>query len=468
MAARILQDYARASVSMPDVKGLPEPYLSELEELIAIFQSKLSRNILKSRYYDFKNSLKDLGISIPPPLAHNSEFHAVVGWAEKAVSSLESRSRFDGFVGEGSELANLIFDSNSFKKKYPMLATSELTHSVAFASVTRGSNKPVQINLYSACNAAASWDFSNDCIKAGLTITSIDNLNNPTGYNLFSKDAIVSIKLTDPKRNIWSYQIMPHSMGKPLFVAFAYSPSLDRPFGHSRINRAVMSAIDSAVRELCRLEISSEISAAPARYILGASDDLLDDIPQWQAYIGSILAISRDEEGNVPSVGQFPQVDLQQHITVMKLCASRMSGASDIPISSLGISSESNPESADAILAANKELIIKATKLNTCNGDSLTELARMAVAIYQNTSLDNLTMDELDITTKWLSPAYPEPLSMADGMIKMVQAIPWIADSEVILEQFGFDKSDIKRLMSDKRRGEAVSAINALNARSYE
>ena len=152
----------------------------------------------------------------------------------------------------------------------------------------------------------------------------------------------------------------------------------------------------------------------------------------------------------------------------MKLSASRMSGASDVPIHLLGVTADSNPTSAEAILASTNALVIKAQTLNVTNGDALTELARMAVAVYNNTSLDALTSEELDITPKFLSPLYLTPLTQADAITKMVAAIPWIAESEVILEQFGFEKSDIQRLMSDKRKMNAMSAINALNARSSE
>lgn len=468
MAVHVIQDYTRRSVQLPNVPGLPEPYATDLEQVITVFQSKLKRNILRSRYYDSKNSLKDLGISIPPPIANNSEFQAVVGWAEKAVSELQQRSRYDGFVGEGSDLANSIFDDNSFAKKYPMLTTSELTHSVAFASVTRGKRRPVQISLYSACNAAAIWDFENDCVRVGLTVTSVDKINNPTGYNLFTSDAVVALHKPDKDKNIWNFEILPHNMGKPLFVSFVNQPSLDRPFGRSRISRAVMSATDEAVRELVRISIGSEFAVAPQKWIMGASDDLLDEIPEWQAYIGNILAISRDENGDLPTVGQFAQVDMQQHVQLMKLSASRMSGASDVPIHLLGVTADSNPTSAEAILASTNALVIKAQTLNVTNGDALTELARMAVAVYNNTSLDALTSEELDITPKFLSPLYLTPLTQADAITKMVAAIPWIAESEVILEQFGFEKSDIQRLMSDKRKMNAMSAINALNARSSE
>lgn len=457
----VKQYYGRRSAAKPNVPNLPEPYQTLLSDVFDVWRNKLTRNTLRSRYYDQKNSLKDMGISIPPPLANNSDFQAVVEWPSTAVEELAVRSRFDGFVGSGADEANAVFELSHFLGKYRMLVNSELTHSCAFASVSRGINTPVRISLYSAMNAAALWDYENDCILAGLTVTGVDNLNVPTSYNLFTADAVVAFQRDS--HNNWSYTIMPHPMGKPLFVAFVNQPSLDRPFGRSRITRAIMSITDEAVRECVRGSVASEFAVAPQRYILGADEDLLDDTPQWQAYIGTILALTRDIDGNIPSVGQFAQVDLQQHILLMRNLAARMSGASNVPISSLGIIADSNPTSAEAMRTAERGLITKATDLNQTNGTALKELAQMAVAIANNEPLSALTDEQLDITPKFLNPAYPDVLSQGDATLKFVQSFPWAAESQVTLEMMGLDEASIQRLMSDKRRYEAANAIKSLN-----
>jgi hypothetical protein len=453
--------YGRFHAARPDVPNLPEPYQTLLHDVFAVWSQKLSRNYLRARYYDQKNSLKDIGISIPPPLANNKEFQAVIEWAATAVDSLAVRSRFDGFVGEGAEEANAVFELSHMKTKYDMLVTSELTNACSFASVTRGINSPARISLYSALNAAALWDYELDRVKCGLTVTNVDKQNRPTGYNLFTDDAIVVLTCDDKRR--WSYEIYPQPMGQPLFVAFVNQPSLDRPFGKSRITRAIMSIVDEAVRESVRGSVASEFAVAPQKYILGAPDDLLDDIPEWQAYIGNILALNRDENNEIPTVGQFPQGDMQQHILQMRQLAARMSGASSVPISSLGIIHD-NPDSAEAMRTAERNLIISATKLNTSNGDSLKLLGQMAVAVANNEPLSALTPEQMDITPKFLSPAYPDPLSQGDATLKLVQSFPWMSESQVSLELMGLDEATIRRLMSDKRRVDAANAIESLNA----
>ena len=60
-----------------------------------------------------------------------------------------------------------------------------------------------------------------------------------------------------------------------------YRPSLDRPFGKSRITRAVMSITDSAVREALRTEVSAEFFTTPQKYLLGADEELFE--PQLPA-----------------------------------------------------------------------------------------------------------------------------------------------------------------------------------------
>ena len=444
------------------MKGLPEPYATYLDQVLQVWAMHLSRNACRVRYYDAKNSLKDLGISIPPPLAHNADFQSAVGWPAKAVQALAVRSRYDGFVNTDNTALDDILDVNGFSSKYRMAVVSELIGACAFVSVTRGRYMPVSIAVHSNMNAAAVWDYEKNRIAYGITVVSVDNHNRPTAYNLFTDDAVVYIyRLTD-KETSWQFEIMPHPMGRPLIEPLVFQPALDRPFGSSRITRAVMSITDEAVREACRTSVAAEFATAPQRYIMGADPDMFDGVPEWQAYIGSILAISRDENDDMPQAGQFPQVNMQPHTDYMRLLASRFAGETSIPISALGIVQD-NPSSAEAIQMANEDLVIAATNLNESNGYALKNIAHMALAIAGNKPLSELTPDELAVEPKFLSPAYPSILSQGDQVLKLITAIPALADSDVILEELGFDKTQISRIRSDQRKSLSSDVANSLN-----
>ena len=64
--------------------------------------------------------------------------------------------------------------------------------------------------------------------------------------------------------------------------------------------------------------------------------------------------MTRDEDGNVPTFGQIAAASMEPHIAYMRNLAARFSGATNVPISELGIVQD-NPSSAEAIYATSGE-----------------------------------------------------------------------------------------------------------------
>ena len=56
------------------------------------------------------------------------------------------------------------------------------------------------------------------------------------------------------------------------------------------------------------------------------------------------------------------------------------------------------------------------------------------------------------------------PVSRSDAMVKQVAAIPWIAETDVALEELGYDQDQIVRMKADRRRTQGRAAIDALIA----
>jgi Holliday junction resolvasome RuvABC DNA-binding subunit len=46
-------------------------------------------------------------------------------------------------------------------------------------------------------------------------------------------------------------------------------------------------------------------------------------------------------------------------------------------------------------------------------------------------------------------------------MVKQIAAIPWIGETTVALEQLGYTEEQITRMLSDKRRAQALARIEA-------
>ena len=440
--------------------GLPQAELGMLNDLLLVWSKKLSRNQRRVQYYAAKNKLRDLGISIPPSL---TEVETVVGWPAKAVDALAARSRFDGFTTDSgdSEALQEVLDANRFKVIYRQAVTSELISSCAFMTVSSGGagEPPVIVSAYSALNGSAMWDMRRKRIKCGMTVVDVDNRpdhqNEPLWVNLYTDNAVWEIKKDGGK---WRARKNSHSMGRPMMEPLVYRPTLDRPFGQSRISRAVMSITDSAVRTALRSEVAAEFFTAPQKYLLGADDDVFEKLSKWEAYIGNIFTVTKDEDGDVPKFGQLAQASMQPHTDYMRSLAARFSGETSIPVSELGVIHD-NPASAEAIYAAKESLVIEAENLNETNGEALKAVGKMVLAALRDVPLDSLDENESSIKPVWKNPAMPSIVSQADAMVKIISAMPWIAESRVALEEFGFGEDKITRLMNDKRRAEARALL---------
>lgn len=453
--------------------GLQIPQLGHshqelLDQCLMQILSKASRNRVRRQYYDYKNALRDLGIAIPPQLR---SVETVVGWPAKGVDGLSRRLNLDGFTIPGGNTADLGLDAiladNRFEIEAPQAHTSALVSSVAFTAVTAGdvlSGEPeVIISARSAEHATGIWDGRRRSLKAALFIYSVDDAGAPDDMALLTPDTAIMIKKTATG---WDVRESRHSLGSVPVEPLIYNPSLDRPFGRSRISRAVMALTDSAVRTLLRSEVSAEFFSAPQRAIMGADEDAFigpdgNPIPAWQSLIGRVLAIGRDEDGNIPTVQQFSQQTMQPHFDQLRGLASMFASEVNLPVSSLGIVQD-NPASAEAIFAAKEDMIIDAKYTIRSFSPSWERQARRALSMLDNSPTAMAQYEK--IRSHWVDPSTPSVVSASDAMSKQISVFPWMADSEVALEGFGYDQATIERLMADKRRAGAGAMLANLTA----
>ena len=281
----------------------------------------------------------------------------------------------------------------------------------------------------------------------------------PTWVDVFTDEAVIRIRRDGNTRD-WAAEYVWHSMGRTLMVPMAHEATLERPFGKSRISRAVMNITDDAMRASVRSEISAEFFTSPQKYLMGADGDVLGDMSKWDAYIGNIFAVSKDADGDVPTFGQLAQGSMQPHIDYMRSLAARFSGETNVPLSELGVVTD-NPSSAEAIYAAKEALVIDAQNLNADNGEALRDVALMALAVSRGTDYATVAAEGLAVQAKFKNPAMPSVVSQSDAMVKMISVLPWLAESDVALEELGFSDDQIQRLRSDRAKATSRALVQA-------
>lgn len=437
------------------VAGLSPEDQDLLNDLLRVWQAKLPKNIIRSAYSDGRNTLKDLGIAIPP---HLRDVETVVGWPGMAVEKLTETCVFDkvtyGRDADPYGLARLL-DDNRFDIDVQQAIGSGLIYSLSFVSTTLGGpgEPDVLIASQSGMWAAGRWNPRLRALSSAVFINETDDLGRPSKVTLFTlRETIVIVKGA-----AWYVEdVTPNLLpGRIPVEPLPYRPTSDRPLGRSKVNRAVRSATDSGVRTVLRSEISAEFYSTPQRYVLGADDQAFTDdkgqpIPAWQALIGYLLAIGRDKEGAVPTVGQFPQQSQQPHTEQLREIAARFASAANLDLSSMGIVQD-NPSSAEAIEKGDRHLAKDASAANKFYAAYLKRVMQNALMVREPVTV--MPDEYRSIEVHFM----PTSNFTGDDVVKYTTSMPWLAESDVLLEKAGWSASDIQRAMVGKRRADLLS-----------
>ena len=441
------------------VAGLTGEESRLLHELADVYAYHQSRNATKDKYYEGHVALGDvnLGIALPDGL-HRLEVGC--NWGQKAVDALADRSMFDGFVGSGqaAEAMAQLVAGNRLLAEYSKACRDELKYGCVFATLSADPALGCRIRFHSPATAVALWSGEKGRIDCGLAI--IDTVPDekykgqwrPRTVNLYTDEAVTV--LTE-QGGVWTARRHDHRMGRPLMEPMIWNATSEKPFGRSRLKRAVRSLIDDYIRIVANATIALEFGTAPQKYLLGLTDEQYDAVVsnKFKQYIGNILASTNNPEtGENPVFGQLPQGSLTPHVDKMRMTATQFSAATGLTVTDVGVINDANPTSSDAILAQSQTLVLMAQQLNTGNGDALNTIARMAQAIARNVPPGELTEEERGVMAHFKNPAMPSVAVTADAAIKIASARQEFASTDTFLEMIGFDQADIRRIKEQEQR----------------
>lgn len=450
------------SVTIP---GLSEAEHQTLWLLHARLRAKRGINEKRSLYHDAKQVVQHLGIAIPPAL---QTVETVIEWPATAVEALENRIDLDGFVVPGASAADLgldvIWDENQLGLEAVQAHTSALKYGPSFLAVLAGGEgePDVVIRTLSATATTGLWDANLRRLSAVLSVTGTDNLGLKE-FILYLPDVVITATRDGSS---WSVDRAEHSLGRCPVALLPFKPSPESPFGRSRITQGVMTTTDRAVRTLLRMEVSAEFYSAPQRYILGADQSAFQDaagntLPGWAALVSSVLAIGRDESDEVPTVGQFPQLTMQPHMDMVRSDAAVFAGMTKIPVNMLGIIHD-NPASDAAMHTAYLALNKEAERAHIPFGYGWVDAMKMAVEIRDGADEARALVG---LRAKWRNPATPTKGEASKAVVEQVTAGILPPDSEVTLEQLGYDDVTIQRLLADRRRASVNQLVSGLGDR---
>ena len=459
------------NINPDSIVDFPSNEAAKLQQLLDVYNSHKTQNAIKEEYYEGKVTLNqvNIGIALPDGLKN---LRIGCEWATKTVDVLAARSMFDGFVsvkGTENKTLNAISKKNKLVTMYKAACKDELKFGCTFVTLSADKEIKCKIKFHSPQTAAALWNGEKDRIDCGFAI--IDTVPDeskqgeykPSHINYYTDEAIWEIIRED---GVWVAHENKHKMGCPLMEALVWNKTTAKPFGRSRIKSTVRSLVDGHIRTVANATIGLEFATSPQKYLLGVTDDQYDKLidNKFKAYVGSLLtATANPDSDKQPQFGQLTQGSLQPHIDMMRMLATQFAAETGLSVTDTGVINDANPTSSDAIFAQSKTLVSLAEELNSGNGDALEHIARLALAIAENKSLDELD-ETADVIAHFKNPAMPNAASTADAAIKLASARSNFADTDVFLEMVGFGPADIARIKAQEQRARGLALIEDIDA----
>ena len=435
--------------------------LGLIEHLFGKLQRHDYNNLMLERYYEGKNKLKDLRISIPPQL---TAVESVVGWPGTAVDVIEERLDFEGYIGGDDLGINEIYRANELDLESSLGHKDSLIFGTGFVTVGRGINGEADplITIESPKKMTAIYDLRTRRLTAALLVNRQEQ-GTPVSGSLYLENETIYLGFDN---HTW-YELARdvHNLGRVPVAPLANNPRSGDPYGTTEITRAVRSYTDSAMRTLLGAEVAREFYSAPQRYILGAKEDTFTDadgqpLNPWSVYQGRVLGVPYNEYENVmPQVGQFAANDTRPYFEQMKAYAQLLAAETAIPASYLGFQTD-NPASADAIRQMESRLVKRAERRQKQFGRAWSEVAKLALLVRDG----EVPAEAANISPVWRDASTPTRAAAADEVIKLISAGVLLPNSEVTYNRIGLSDSDKEVLKSEKRLERASNLIGNLAA----
>lgn len=378
-------------------------------------------------FYEMKNITFDFGISSPPELKY---WNSVVGWCAKAVDSLADRLDFHGFRDDVFDLQG-IYDLNNKDVLFDSAILGALISSCDFIYISEDESGFPRLQVIDGGNATGMLDPITGMLNEGYAVLERDEYGNAI------KEAYFTYEYTAYYENGNLVDVRTNKAPYPCLVPFVFRPDSVKPFGHSRITKACMSIVGSALRTIKRSEIASEFYSFPQKWATGL-DPTVQEMDKWMAAMSAMMKFTLNEDGtDHVKIGQFTQQSMSPHVDQLKMFASLFAGECGLTTDDLGFA-QSNPSSYDAIRASHENLRLTAKKAQKNFSVGIINAGYLGACIRDGVKYQR---SQLSFTTPVWTPVFPADVSMlgaiGDAIGKINTAYPDYLTEEKLYEMTG-------------------------------
>lgn len=398
-----------------------------IDFLKTLLVMKRIRVWVRYQHYEMKNLTFDFGISSPPELKY---WNSCVGWCAKGVDALADRLDFYGFKNDLFDL-DQIYSANNKDVLFPAAILGALIGSCSFIYVATDESGFPRLQVINGDDATGIINPTTGLLNEGYAVLERNTLGQPI------KEAYFTHEWTAFYENGELTDVREYAVKEPMLVPFVYRPDAKRPLGHSRITRAAMSTVGSALRTIKRSEISAEFYSFPQKWITGVDPDAAQ-LDKWTAAMSAMMKFSLNGDGqDHVKIGQFSQQSMTPHVEQLKMFASLFAGEMGLTLDDLGFP-QSNPSSYEAIRASHENLRLTARAAQKSFNVGILNAGYLAACIRDNFAY---TRQQITVTTPMWLPPFRADVSMlsgiGDALQKIGQSFPEYMTEEKILELTG-------------------------------
>lgn len=380
-----------------------------LENLKNFLMLKRIRVGVRYVFYEMKNNTFDFGISSPPELKW---WNSCVGWCARAVDALGDRLDFYGFRDDVFDFSQ-IYDLNNKDILFPSAIQGALIASCSFIHVSEDESGFPRLEVINADDATGIINPTTGLLNEGYAVLERNASGQPV------REAYFTHEWTAYYENGVLVDQREYKVKEPMLVPIVFRPDAKRPMGHSRISRAAMSIVGSALRTIKRSEISAEFYSFPQKWVTGTDQDA-QKLDKWSAAMSAMMRFSLNSDGqDHVKIGQFSQQSMTPHTEQLKMFAALFAGEVGLTLDDLGFP-QSNPSSYDAIRASHENLRLTAIAAHKSFNVGILNAGYLASCIRDDYAY---TRQQITVTKPIWLPPFRADVSMLSGIGDAIQKI---------------------------------------------
>lgn len=365
-----------------------------------------------------------------------------VGWGRRAIDIRSNKTVFDKFENDTLGL-NEIFKKYKVIEAFDKIKDDILVCGCGFLALTGDRVYP-----FTAEEATGTFDWREQNLSRGLAVYRQETTK---GFKKYSADNRPNAYiLYDGSRTV-SYEngtstIAINTTGRPYIGLLTHKATAKRPFGQSVLTSAARSAIIDASRTIRQAMVAAYHYNTKVDVILGADSNT--PVEQIEGQTGDVLKIGPNDEGQIPSIGQFAQHAMTPFTDTIATAARNFCSDTKLSLANLSITTDA-PQSTEALEIINDDLRDDIIAWQKELGE---QLKYFAVTLYMMENglrnIDENLQAKIDAITPVFLSVYKQDVSkFGDGLIKITQQAPAIVESRSLWRNLGLTSDEIDRVI---------------------